>query len=572
MKLLEPYLANKTLIIAVTFFTFFALLGSRSLNEPDEGRYAEIAREMIDTGNWIVPHLWYEPHLDKPPLTYWAVALSLCAFGLNEWAVRLPLALAGLSGVLAVALLTRAISGNKTAITAVLICQTMFLYYLMARMLTTDIFLTQFVAWAMFFFWKAWTSMDVQNQCVSPFNKNRVYIFVILGWMFVAAAFLTKGPVALLLILIPIFTLTLYSKNNLIKKFILPHILGFIIFILIITPWFLTVFVKVPGSFNYMVLGQAAGHLLGTTIKNRKGSIFYYLPILLLGLMPWTVLLSCFLKRTWWFSLPKINKDAFVFLITWAALPLLVFSLSAAKLPAYILPAFPAFAIMFAIFAFSDSAFTCKHQRAVQIILALSPFIMGLAVPITLIIAFKISTLSIWPSTALAIVGLTVLLCACSKINLERAFLIAFAVTQINYILWSHAAPSIETELKSNQTLKNIGQTLRTIWTPGDKIIICGQFPQGLPFYAWPVINSTNKPMFFALSTNSVPFESVGNYQRFYSQLIPSPSELNRIIEQPGTRKIIIAFGNTLKHEAFGKFKISPILTSGRWTLAILED
>ena len=76
----------------MTLFTFFSLLGGRSLNEPDEGRYAEIAREMIELNDWLVPHLWYVPHLDKPPLTYWAVAISISVFGENEWAVRLPLA------------------------------------------------------------------------------------------------------------------------------------------------------------------------------------------------------------------------------------------------------------------------------------------------------------------------------------------------------------------------------------------------------------------------------------------------------------------------------------------------
>jgi len=79
----------------LTLATFFFLLGSRSLNEPDEGRYGEIAREMLETGNWLVPQFWYEPHLDKPPMTYWVEALSMKLFGLNEWAVRLPLALAG---------------------------------------------------------------------------------------------------------------------------------------------------------------------------------------------------------------------------------------------------------------------------------------------------------------------------------------------------------------------------------------------------------------------------------------------------------------------------------------------
>ena len=89
-----PFSRPRWLLLALTLFTFFFLLGSRSLNEPDEGRYSEIAREMLERHDWLVPHFWYEPHLDKPPFTYWAEAASMKFFGQNEWAVRLPLALA----------------------------------------------------------------------------------------------------------------------------------------------------------------------------------------------------------------------------------------------------------------------------------------------------------------------------------------------------------------------------------------------------------------------------------------------------------------------------------------------
>src|SRR6266513_2983593 len=148
-------------LVALTLFTFLFLLGSRSLNEPDEGRYAEIAREMIELGDWIVPHFWYVPHLDKPPLTYCAVAVSMSVFGPNEWAVRLPLALAGLSGVWMSYLFGRALGGRRVGLWSALILQSSLLYFVMARTLTTDIILTQFSAWAITFFGgagKVWTT------------------------------------------------------------------------------------------------------------------------------------------------------------------------------------------------------------------------------------------------------------------------------------------------------------------------------------------------------------------------------------------------------------------------------
>ncbi|MST00629.1 MAG: hypothetical protein EXS29_04885, partial [Pedosphaera sp.] len=112
--------ANR-LVLALAALLFFALLGTRSLNEPDEGRYGEIAREMVESGDWLVPRIWYVPHLDKPPMTYWLVAFSIKAFGVNEWAIRLPLALAGLSGALAAFLLARSVAGDRAARWAVLI-------------------------------------------------------------------------------------------------------------------------------------------------------------------------------------------------------------------------------------------------------------------------------------------------------------------------------------------------------------------------------------------------------------------------------------------------------------------
>src|SRR5271170_2139102 len=185
----------------LTFFTFFFLLGSRSLNEPDEGRYAEIAREMVETGNWLVPHLWYLPHLDKPPMTYWLVAVSMKLFGQNEWAVRLPVALAGVSGIFATFLLGCSLGGRRVGIWSALILQSSLLYFVMARFLTTDIFLTQFIAWAIYFFWRSWRELN------SEFFK-----WHLAGWIAMAFGFLTKGPIAFAIPAVSFLTLLIFRR------------------------------------------------------------------------------------------------------------------------------------------------------------------------------------------------------------------------------------------------------------------------------------------------------------------------------------------------------------------------
>ena len=89
------------LVVISSFFLFFKL-GERALFDPDEGRYAEIAREMYESGDWITPRLNQVKHFDKPPLTYWLAATSYSIFGVNEFAARLPSALAGIGGIIAI--------------------------------------------------------------------------------------------------------------------------------------------------------------------------------------------------------------------------------------------------------------------------------------------------------------------------------------------------------------------------------------------------------------------------------------------------------------------------------------
>src|SRR5437762_4512926 len=179
-------------LVALTSLTFLFLLGSRSLNEPDEGRYAEIAREMLELNDWIVPHLWYAPHLDKPPLTYWSVAVSMAIFGRNEWAVRLPLALAGLSGVWVSYRLGRALGGQRVGLWSALILQSSLLYFVMARMLTTDILLTQFIAWAVYFLWQSWRSLDADRPEANRTDWFKRFIgWHLGGWTMIALGFLT---------------------------------------------------------------------------------------------------------------------------------------------------------------------------------------------------------------------------------------------------------------------------------------------------------------------------------------------------------------------------------------------
>ena len=233
MKPTAPFFTEarqRWLLPLLTVCTFFLLLGSRALNEPDEGRYSEIAREMIETGDWLVPHFWYLPHLDKPPMTYWLVAASMKLFGQNEWAARLPAALAGVSGVWAAFLLGCSIGGRRAGFWSALILQSSLLYFVMARMLTTDIFLAQFNAWAIYFFWRSWLAAESGKQ-----KAETILAWHLAGWAAIALGFLTKGPIALAIPIAAFSGLLIFRRKEIPeKKILFTGLIGGLVLFLIL--------------------------------------------------------------------------------------------------------------------------------------------------------------------------------------------------------------------------------------------------------------------------------------------------------------------------------------------------
>ena len=161
-----------------TMATLFCLSGSRGLNEPDEGRYAEIAREMTVDGDWLLPHMNGNPHLQKPPLIYWFTALSLSVFGHDEWAVRLPSTGGAVGVVILIFLLARRLFDDRNrAVAAPLILTTLGGFFAGSRLLTPDMVMT---------FW-------IVAAITAAVFRRPWWFFVCMG-----LGFLTKGPMAVL--------------------------------------------------------------------------------------------------------------------------------------------------------------------------------------------------------------------------------------------------------------------------------------------------------------------------------------------------------------------------------------
>lgn len=294
------------------------------LFESSEARYAEVAREMAATGDFLSPQIDYVYHFTKPPLTYWVTTLGYALFGETPFGARFFLAVAALWVLALTAGMSRLLEPRRPAWTPAGILAGSLLFLALGKVLTTDMYLTLWVT-AGFFLW-----LLREEGKLSP------RAFSLLFAATAAAAFLTKGPVAFLfwaLGLVP--TALVRDRGRSLRPFADP--LLWLVFLLLALPWFLAVGLRHPGLLNFLVTREATEAAYSAK-RFHPGPWYYYLPVLLGGLFPWWTLVPSALRRP--FKGPK------VFLLSWAFLPPLLWSFFPAKLPTYVLPSLPAWALL----------------------------------------------------------------------------------------------------------------------------------------------------------------------------------------------------------------------------------
>ena len=319
-----------TLLCLVCLVVIFSDLGGTALFEPDEGRNAEKAREILLLGDWETPHENFLTTLDKPMFLYWFVALSFKIFGISEWSARLPSALAALGTMFLVYRFARLHLGLWEALWSCLILVTSFEFFSFSRIVIFDMTLTFFISLALFAFYAA-LSGDQKHA-----GLNYVLMYAAMG-----AGTLVKGPIAVIIPAMVIFCyLFLTHQWLLIKKRMTP-LLGAAIYLSIVAPWYLWMDWRNPGYLKYF-FWQEHFFRFATPDFGRNKSWYYFFVVIGAGFAPWSPLLLLTIKDQW----KRGFNDANLFLVLWAALPFIFFSLSNAKLPQYILPIFPALAIL----------------------------------------------------------------------------------------------------------------------------------------------------------------------------------------------------------------------------------
>jgi 4-amino-4-deoxy-L-arabinose transferase-like glycosyltransferase len=445
-------------------------LGGYPLFDPDEGRNAEVAREMAATNDYVLPHFDGLPYLDKPIVYFASAAAVMEVLGPTETAARLPAFLFTLATLVVVVWFVRRRWGADTGWLAALALATMPLVLAYARTTIMDSALAFCTTLAILAFW----------------DERPV-----LAWAAVGLGAITKGPVAILIPLATLIPYALLTGRRLRRLFPLA---GLAVFAVVALPWFLAVSQRVP-EFPHYVFVRETFERVTTKSFHRTAPIWYYLPIVPVAAFPWIVPALAGVKNwRWTWQARRVNPLAqeSLFLACWVLGPLLFFTLNQSKLPQYVLPLMPPFALAAARLLTRQArelpgGIGVGHRTysgiAAVLGIALVSLTMWLPVPISLTPGERAAI----PGAALAL-GIALLISAVLVWYAGRPQRPRPALTVMGYALTVIAMPIVSGRLldavgedRSSRTLAHVIQNVRP--TEDIDVVAVSAFPTSLPFY-----------------------------------------------------------------------------------------
>ena len=324
---------GKILLLVIIYgLLWFGTLNYRHLIPSDEGRYAEIAREMLVTGDWITPRYNGYKYFEKPPLQAWATAAAFQAFGIGDWQARLWTALTGFLTILLVGFTGARIFNARAGWLAAVVLASSPMWIISGHFNSLDMGLSSFLVAALCSLLLAQTSH----------NKNNCRNWMWACWTFMALATLSKGVIGAA---IPAMVFIAYSITAWDWKIWtrLRLFSGSILFLAITAPWFVLVAQRNPEFLEFFFIHE---HLQRFTqdAHSRTGPIYYFVPLLLIGMLPWFMQVPGAIAQAW--SERRREFSAGWLLVCWFAVIFAFFSVSRSKLPGYIIPVFPALALI----------------------------------------------------------------------------------------------------------------------------------------------------------------------------------------------------------------------------------
>lgn len=460
--------ASNALLLAGCVIALFWNLGSHGLTEPDEGRTAGIGLDFFRTGTWLVPRLYDLAQFNKPPLVYWACSLAYSVCGVNEWAARLPAALAALGTLLLTFSIARRLYGEREAIAATLVLLTAPMFFTMAHIIDPNMMLTFWITLSM---WAA----------IAWFQDGKKFH----QWIFYLAlgvAFLAKGPPAFGVIGLALLGHRyLPGRDGKLWRNIL-NVPALLIAIAIALSWFVAVSMKHPELWK-LFLGRELVGRFASDLHGRSQPPWFFLPLLPGGFLPWLPLFFVAMFA----AVKSFKTDARIrLLLIWVVLPFVMFSLSKSKLPAYILPLFPPCAILMGAEAVRQSQ--ARWFRMLQI-----PY--AIIAPVVACAAFALFGThefgwdsSFAPGDAILLLPLAGAAIAAAFLKPANKIIAASAVAVLGYIGCLQLVARHDHQLEAHSSTRRLAGSLKPMLQDGDRVVILKCAPRGLDFYLnWPL-------------------------------------------------------------------------------------
>jgi 4-amino-4-deoxy-L-arabinose transferase-like glycosyltransferase len=334
----EPASPSRRTLICLALLLaaiWFGTLDMRKLVRPDEGRYAEIPREMVASGDWLTPRLNAIKYFEKPPLQYWATAAAYTAFGEHHWTARLWSALTAMFCLMLIYFGGCRLFGEVTGFYAALILASSPGFILVAQLNTLDMGLTLFMTATLLCFLLALRDTATEN---SP--------WMLAAWACAALAVLSKGLIGIVLPGGVLIAYVLLQRDwRLLRR--LRWGWGLALFLAIAAPWFILVQQANPEFFDFFFIREHFSRF-ASTVHRRDGGWWYFVPVLVLSILPWLIHLPRALFSGWRDARHSGTLQPRRFLVLWCVLIFLFFSASGSKLPSYIMPILPALALLIA--------------------------------------------------------------------------------------------------------------------------------------------------------------------------------------------------------------------------------
>ena len=447
----------------------FAALGTLPLMDPDEGRYAEIPREMLASGDFVTPHLNGVAYIEKPPLYYWGCAASQAVFGQGEFGARFFGAAVSLLGVLLVWWMGNALAGPRTGLYSALLLSTSLYHYVIGRLNATDMTVGVMLVLAVF----------PSYLHLSGRRRSRGWLY--LGFAGAALAFLAKGLIGIVFPAAILFLWAVLAKRpRAILELLSP--VGIAVFLAIALPWVLLVQKANPDFFRFFFVREHFQRFATVRIHHRAAPFWFFVPIVLGGALPWLTFAPAALRACRERASRFLAREDLVLLLAWVLFVLAFFSISSSKLATYMTPLFPPLAVL------GGRALSCREEAGEGSTPARTPLAFALLLSAGLLLAPKLAkeplALAEWlPLVApslLPLLAFGAVPLFARRLGAFRVVLACFACLALFLCSLNRPAAAL---IGENRSGKGFAEVLKREMREGDVVAQFRTYVQSVPFY-----------------------------------------------------------------------------------------